>query len=145
MADYETMHVYRVPYDANNVSNFGGDPVTQLHFKKRFKNLICRFVFQNMRSAGYHENMIGRTYVGGDQVTQLNLVLYNTIKWPYQPKHSPSFSMIRLCHKRFILVFVFNISLKTNPHRGLLTLQVAVQFNVRRMLALQTGSIILLD
>ena len=23
-------------------------------------------------------------------VTQLNLVLYNTIKWPYQPKHSPS-------------------------------------------------------
>ena len=43
-----------------------------------------------MRSAGYHEKMIGRTYFGGDQVTQLNLVLYNTIKWPYQPKHSPS-------------------------------------------------------
>ena len=36
-----------------------------------------------MRSAGYHEKMIGRTYFGGDQVTQLNLVLYNTIKWPY--------------------------------------------------------------
>ena len=49
-------------HDGNNVSNFGGDPVTQLHFKKRFKiNLICHFVFQNMRSAGYHENMIGRT------------------------------------------------------------------------------------
>ena len=43
-----------------------------------------------MCSAGYHEKMIGRTYFGGDQVTQLNLVLYNTIKWPYQPKHSPS-------------------------------------------------------
>ena len=43
-----------------------------------------------MRSAGYHEKMIGRTCFGGDQVTQLNLVLYNTIKWPYQPKHSPS-------------------------------------------------------
>ena len=41
-------------HDANNVSNFGGDPV-----------------FQNMRSAGYHEKMIGRTYFGGDQVTQL--------------------------------------------------------------------------
>ena len=27
MADYETLH------DANNVSNFGGDPVTQLNFK----------------------------------------------------------------------------------------------------------------
>ena len=43
-----------------------------------------------MHSAGYHEKMIGRTYFGGDQVNQLNLVLYNTIKWPYQPKHSPS-------------------------------------------------------
>ena len=43
-----------------------------------------------MRSAGYHEKMIGRTYFGSDQVTQLNFVLYNTINWPYQPKHSPS-------------------------------------------------------
>ena len=43
-----------------------------------------------MRSAGYHEKMTGRTYFGGDQVTQLNLVLYNTTKWPYKPKHSPS-------------------------------------------------------
>ena len=32
---------------------------------KCFKNLICHFVFQNMRSAGYHEKMIGRTYFGG--------------------------------------------------------------------------------
>ena len=39
-------------HDANNVSNLCGDPVTQLHFKKRFKKLICHFVFQNMRSAG---------------------------------------------------------------------------------------------
>ena len=44
-------------HDANNVSNFGGDPVTQLNFKKRSKNLICHFVFQNMRSAGYHEKI----------------------------------------------------------------------------------------
>ena len=35
-----------------------------------------------MRCAGYHENMIGRTYFDGDQVTQFNLVLYSTIKWP---------------------------------------------------------------
>ena len=47
-----------------------------------------------MRCAGYNEKMIGRTYFGGDQVTQLNLVLYNTIKWPYQPKHSPSLCSI---------------------------------------------------
>ena len=69
------------------MSTFGGDPI---QFKKRLKKLICHFVFRNKRSAGYHENMNARTYFGGDQVTQLNLVLYNTIKWPYQPKHSPS-------------------------------------------------------
>ena len=34
-------------HDANNVSNFGGDPIK---FKKQLKNLICHFVFQNMRS-----------------------------------------------------------------------------------------------
>ena len=47
-------------HDANNVSNFGGDPVTLLNLKM-FKNFICHFAFQNMRSAGYHEKMIGRT------------------------------------------------------------------------------------
>ena len=67
-------------HDANNVLHFGSDPI---QFKKRLKNVICHFVFQNMRSAGYHEKMVGRTYFGGDQVTKLNLVLYNTIKWPY--------------------------------------------------------------
>ena len=35
-------------HTGNNVSNFGGDPLTQLNFKKRLKNLICHFVFQNM-------------------------------------------------------------------------------------------------
>ena len=58
-------------HDANNVSN--------VKLKKRLKNLICHFVFQNMRSDGYHEKMIGRTYFGGDQVTQINLVLYNAV------------------------------------------------------------------
>ena len=62
-------------------------------YKKNVKkNVICHFVFQNVHTAGYHEKMIGRTYFGGDQVTQLNLDLYNTINWPYQPKHSPSYS-----------------------------------------------------
>ena len=36
-------------HTANNVSNFDGDPIK---FFKRFKNLICHFVFQNMCSAG---------------------------------------------------------------------------------------------
>ena len=54
MADYETLHetlhVCRY-HTGNNVSNVGGDPVTQLNFKKRFTNLICHIVFQNMLSA----------------------------------------------------------------------------------------------
>ena len=62
-------------HDANNVSNCGGDPVIHLNLKKCLNKIICHFAFQNMRSAGYHENMIGRTYFGGDQVTHLNLVL----------------------------------------------------------------------
>ena len=62
-------------HDANNVSHFGCDPVTQLSLKKRFTNLICHFVLKNMRIAGYHGEMIGRTYFGGDQVSPLNLVL----------------------------------------------------------------------
>ena len=44
MADYETLHVGYVGYhDANNVSNFGGDPVTQLNFIKRFIVLFTLF------------------------------------------------------------------------------------------------------
>ena len=36
-------------HTANNVSNFGGDPIK---LKKSLKHLICHFVFQNTRSAG---------------------------------------------------------------------------------------------
>ena len=60
-----------------------------------------------MRSAGYHEKMIGRTYFGGGQVTQLNLVLYNIIKWPYQPKHSTS--NYSICANTYRAVFYFVI------------------------------------
>ena len=56
MADYET-YIYVGSHSANNVSNVGGDAVTQLNFKKRLKNSICHFVFQNMRSAGYREKI----------------------------------------------------------------------------------------
>ena len=44
MADYETLHICRLGYhDANNVSNVGGDPVTQLSLKKlkKFNLSFC--------------------------------------------------------------------------------------------------------
>ena len=40
MADYETLVVCRY-HDANNVSNFGGDPVTQLIFFKHVTNVYA--------------------------------------------------------------------------------------------------------
>ena len=36
-------------HDANNV--YKNVVVTQLNLRKRFKNLICHFVYQNVRSA----------------------------------------------------------------------------------------------
>ena len=63
--------------------------MTQLNLKKQQFNLsFCNPKYAQCRpegtstAAGYHENMIGRTHFGADQVTQLNLVLYNTIKSP---------------------------------------------------------------
>ena len=39
-------------HDANNVSNFGGDPVTQLHLKKTFDSIIYA-VLRTWRSSRY--------------------------------------------------------------------------------------------
>ena len=38
LADYETLHIMSntMNHDANDVSIFGGDPVTQLNFAKTF-------------------------------------------------------------------------------------------------------------
>ena len=45
MADFESLHVqlYVGYHVANNVSNFGGDPVTQLNLKKHFIVLFTLF------------------------------------------------------------------------------------------------------
>ena len=51
MADYETLHVCQIPWCQQFVK-FWWWPSDPLKFKKYFINLICHFVFQNMRSAG---------------------------------------------------------------------------------------------
>ena len=58
MADYETLHVCRVPWCQQCVK-FWWWPSDPIKLKKCFTNLICHFVFQNMRSAGYNEKTIG--------------------------------------------------------------------------------------
>ena len=72
----EWLCMYARYHDANNVSNFGGDPVTQI--LKRLKNLIFHFAFQNMRSAG---KMIGK------------MNLCNDLLMVYEMANTPSFGL----------------------------------------------------
>ena len=57
-------------HDANNVSNFGGDPVTQLNLKNVFVNEIGLIAIHEVSPPFDEEQPYGR---------------------PYQPKRSPSF------------------------------------------------------
>ncbi len=56
-------------HDANNVSNFGDDPVTQLHFKNAFVYEIGLIAIREVSPPFDEEQQYGR---------------------PDQPKHSPS-------------------------------------------------------
>ena len=58
-------------HDANNVSNFGGDPVTQLHLKDLLMKLASLLSTRCRHS--YEEQQYGM---------------------PYQPKHSPNLGHI---------------------------------------------------
>ena len=57
-------------HDANNVSNFGGDPVTQLNLKTVFVNEIGLIAIHEVSPPFDEEQQYGR---------------------PYQPKRSPNF------------------------------------------------------
>ena len=72
-------------HDANNVSNFGGEPVTQFNLNKLFIVLFCPFedmspycsahdewlIMKLCMYAGYHDANYVSNF-GGDPVTQLN-------------------------------------------------------------------------
>ena len=96
MADYETLHVhlYAGYHDANYVSNFGGDPVTQFNFLN-----VLQIVYTVLRA--WRTIVMTRPLV-------LRLLLHDhdsragcwsmedrcrksLINWSYQPKHSPSY------------------------------------------------------
>ena len=105
--------------DANNVSNFGGDPVTKLHFKTRFKKVMRDLQRRSsilLESA--RDRVTSASKTACDRVTAMerparktvqlifdllilqtcsyaHQFLYNTIKWPYQPQHSPSYYVER--------------------------------------------------
>ena len=97
-------------HDANNVSTFGGDPVTKLNFKTRFKKVMRDLQRRSsilLESARDRVTSVSKTAcdrVTAGKTVQLILdllilqtcsyahqFLYNTIKWPYQPQHTPSY------------------------------------------------------
>ena len=61
--------------DANNVSNFGGDQVTQLNLKNVFKNV-------------YTDAATG--FAAFATRPRASCWSMEDRRWPYQPKHSPS-------------------------------------------------------
>ena len=58
MADYETLHVYVGYNTANNVSNFGGDPVTQLNLKT-FKKINLSFCIPKYAQCFFNLHICG--------------------------------------------------------------------------------------
>ena len=102
-------------HDANNVSTFGGDPETKLNCKTRFKK-VMRYLQRRssilLESA--RDRVTSASKTACDRVTSMerparktvqlildllilqtcsyaHQFLCNTIKWPYQPQHSPSY------------------------------------------------------
>ena len=87
MADYETLH------DANNVSHFGGDPVTRLNLKKkRFK-----FCLRCFTGTAHHSRDAATGFAAGATRSRAGCWSMedrrrkSLIIWPYQPKRSPSY------------------------------------------------------
>ena len=106
-------------HTANNVSNFGDDTVTQLIFlnvlKKNLSFCIPKYAqcwFNlHMRDGAIHYKLylLKLTMAVATIVFRIIkgalCVLYNTIKWSYQPKHSPSLFLCSM-NKNNACIFV---------------------------------------
>ena len=84
-------------HDANNVSNFGGDPVTQLNFLM-FKIFFTLFYGHTAHHSGDAATGFAAiaTRSRADCWSMEDRRRKYLINWPYQPKHSPSFNYFRL-------------------------------------------------
>ena len=72
-------------HDANNVSNLGGDPVTQLNIKKRFK-----FCLRCSTGTEHHSRDAATGFAAVATRPCAGCWSMEDHHWPYQPKHSPS-------------------------------------------------------
>ena len=82
-------------HDTNNVSNFSGDPVTQLIFL----NILLYYLRCFTDMALHSRDTV--TVSAAVAFYFMLAIRYNTIKWPYQPKHSPS--LVKLEHYRITI------------------------------------------
>ena len=86
--------IYFGYHDANNVSNFGGDPVSQLNLKKRFIVLFMLFYRAVTRSQFLRRLLRDHTQTAAVWKTEAARNHHRHHergnKRPYQPKHSPS-------------------------------------------------------
>ena len=80
------LYMYIGYHDANNVSNFGGDQVTQLNFKKRYN--IFYAVLLAWRTIAMTRPLVLRLLVCDHSH---RLLQYGR---PYQPRHSPSSKLL---------------------------------------------------
>ena len=96
--------MYRGYHTANNVSNFGGDPVTQLKKLERLKKCLRCFTGTVHHT---HDAATGFAAVLLRDLAQAAGVwkIEAGIKWPYQHKHSHSYIMHHCkCNKLVLLV-----------------------------------------
>ena len=78
---------------ANNLSNFGGDPVTQLNLKTFKKCLRCfTGTAHHSRDAAPGFAAVATRSRAGCWSME-DRCHKSLINWPYQPKHSPSFQV----------------------------------------------------
>ena len=78
-------------HDANNVSNFGGDSVTQLNFKTFIK--IIYAVLRAWRTIAVTRPLVLQLLLRDHPLAAGVWKTDAGIKWPYQPKHSPSWGL----------------------------------------------------
>ena len=105
MADYETLHVCRVPWCQQCVKFWWwpSDPIT---FLKTFYSIIHAVLrtwrFITVTRSQFLRRLLRSSMEDRRRKSLIN-VLYNTIKWPYQPKHSPSFGNDRIIRRSLVI------------------------------------------
>ena len=91
-------------HDANNVSNFGGDPVAQLNLKNVLIFLRC------FTGTAHHSHDAATGFAAAAMRPHAGCWSMedrrrkSLINWPYQPKHSPSCYQHECCYSNLCFI-----------------------------------------